>query len=102
MQRLERFIKKIKFTDVPQFKEGIPTSAIAKHPSIKPSGTARKSVTQPTSIMQPTLQAGACRFVTKAIELLGQLYPARFFFGQTKKKSPKASEATNVRTKRLK
>ena len=52
-------------------------NAIRKDHQLKPSGTARKSVSQPTSIMQPTLQAGACRAITKAIELLGQLYPAR-------------------------
>ena len=54
-------------TDVPQFKEGITTSALAKHHPIKPSGTARKSVSQPTSIMQPTLQADAYCAITKAI-----------------------------------
>ena len=97
-------------TDVPQFKEGITTSALAKHHPIKPSGTARKSVSQPTSTLQPTLQADAYCAITKAIELLGQLYPARavqaprrlraaffayFFLLLKKSKSPKASKATN-------
>ena len=44
--------------------------AIAKDHSIKPSRTARKAVSQPTSILQPTLQAGTYRAITKAIELL--------------------------------
>ena len=49
------------------FKAGITTSTLAKPPPIKPSRTARKSVSQPTSIMQPTLQAGAYRAITKAL-----------------------------------
>ena len=39
--------------------------------------------------------ASLSAFESGIFELLGQLYPARFFFGQAKKKSPKASEATN-------
>ena len=39
--------------------------------------------------------ASLSAFESALFELLGQLYPARFFFGQAKKKSPKASEATN-------
>ena len=39
--------------------------------------------------------ASLSAFESALFELLGQLYPARFFFWQAKKKSPKASKATN-------
>ena len=77
------------------------TSALAKHPPIKPSRTARKAVSQPTSILQPTLQANACRAITKAFcavqasRRLRAAFFAYFFFLLKKSKSPKASEATN-------
>ena len=54
--------------------------AIAYPHQRKPSRTARKSVWQPTSILQLPLQANACRAITKAVELLEQLYPARLLF----------------------
>ena len=91
----------IVFTDVPQFKEGITISALAKPPPIKPSRTARKAVSQPTSIWQPTLQAGAYRSVTKALcavqapRRLRAAFFAYFFLLLKKSKSPKASKATN-------
>ena len=66
-----------RFAVPPAFREAITRRAIPKAPQRKPSGTARKSVWQPTSILQPTLQADSCRAITKAIELLEQLYPAR-------------------------
>ena len=62
---------------MPYIKEAIANRAIPKAHQTKPSSTARKSVSQPTSILQPPLQAVSCRPATKAIELLGQLYPAR-------------------------
>ena len=85
--------------DVPQFKEGITISALAKHHRLKPSRTARKAVSQPTSILQPTLQAGVYRSVTKAIcavqasRRLRAAFFAYFFLLLKKSRSPKASEA---------
>ena len=92
-------------------KEALASRAIPKAHQTKRSGTARKSVWQPTSILQPTSQANACRAITKVLELLGQLYPARLLFFRrlfassllTKSKSPhavgtgvaNASEATH-------
>ena len=89
-----------RFAVPPSFREAIANRAIAKAHQRKPSRTARKSVSQPTSILQPTLQAGACRAITKAIcavpspsahesgifELLRQLYPARLLFFAVEKK----------------
>ena len=55
-----------RFAVPPSIRKAIAKRAIPKVHHRKPSGTARKSVSQPTSILQPTLQAGACRPVTKA------------------------------------
>ena len=52
---------------MPYIKEALAKRALPKAYQTKPSGTARKSVSQPTSILQPTLQANACRTITKAI-----------------------------------
>ena len=87
-----------RFAVPPSFREAIAKHAIPKAPHRKPSRTARKSISQPTSILQPTLQAGACRATTKTIERLGQLYPARLLFFRrlfassllTKSRSPHA------------
>ena len=74
--------------------------AIAKAHQLKPSRTARKSVSQPTSIMQPILQANACRPATKAIcavqasRRLRAAFFAYFFLLLKKSRSPKASKAT--------
>ncbi len=51
----------------PSFREAIAKHAIPKTHHRKPSGTARKSVSQPTSILQPTSQANAYRVTTKAL-----------------------------------
>ena len=47
--------------------QAIAQRAIAKAHQPKPSRTARKSVSQPISILQPTLQANACCAISKAI-----------------------------------
>ena len=88
----------------------IPHQYPRKTAPIKPSRTARKSVSQPTSILQPTLQADAYRSVTKAfcavqasrrlraafLNCWGSCTPLAYFFLLLKKsKSPKASEAIN-------
>ena len=86
---------------VPQsFREAI-DHAIAKHHRLKLSRTARKSVSQPTSILQPPLQAVSYRAVTKAIcavqasRRLRAAFFAYFFLLLKKSRSPKASEASN-------
>ena len=56
-----------RFAVPPSFREAIANRAVPKVPQRKPSRTARKSVSQPTSILQPTLQANACRAITKAL-----------------------------------
>ncbi len=85
---------------MPYIKEAIANHAIPKAHHRKPSRTARKSVSQRTPVLQPTLQAVSCRAITKAIcavpspsahesgifELLGQLYPARLLFVAVDKK----------------
>ena len=100
------------------FRKAIPTRAIPKVHRRKPSGTARKSVSQPTSLLQLPWQANAYRAITKAIcavqaprrmraaflNCSGSCTPlAYFFFLLKKSRSPKASEATNeaFRTKRF-
>ena len=86
-------------------------NAIPKDHQIMPSRTARKAVSQPTSLLQPTLQASACRTTTKAIcavqstpRRLRAAFFASFFLLLKKRKSPhavgtgvaNASKATNV------
>ena len=68
-----------------QFKEGITTNVIAKAHQRKPSRTARKAVSRNQQPFCNPLQADAYRLATKAIELLGQLYPARLLFLLAKK-----------------
>ena len=90
-----------RFAVPPSFRKALANRAIAKVHQTKPSGTARKSISQPTSILQPTSQAVSCRSITKA--LCAVLAPRRMraaFFAYfllllTKSRSPKASEATN-------
>ena len=86
---------------MPYIKESIAQHAISKAHQTKPSGTARKSVSQPTAILQLTLQADACRSVTKAIcavlapRRMRAAFFAYFLLLLTKSRSPKASKATN-------
>ena len=94
--------------------------AIPKDHQTKPSRTARKAVSQPTFIGQPTWQASACRTTTKALcavqstpwrlraaflNCWGSCTPLAYFFLLLKKsRSPhavgtgvaNASKATNV------
>ena len=83
------------------FREAIANRAIAKVHQTKPSGTARKSVSQPIFILQPPLQAVSCRAITKAIcavlapRRLRAAFFAYFLLLLTKSRSPKASKATN-------
>ena len=49
------------------FRKAIANRAIAKVHHRKLSRTARKSVSQRTSVLQPTSQADTCRAITKAI-----------------------------------
>ena len=83
------------------FRETIAQHAIPKVHQRKPSGTARKSISQPTSILQPTLQAVSCRAITKAIcavlapRRMRAAFFAYFFLLLKKSRSPKASEATH-------
>ena len=56
-----------RFAVPPFFREAIANRAIAKVHQRKPSRTARKSVSQPTSLFQPTSQAVSCRAITKAL-----------------------------------
>ena len=88
-------------------------NAIPKDPPIKPSRTARKAVSQPTSLLQPTLQAGAGRPITKAIcavqasRRMRAAFFASFFLLLKKRKSPhavgtgvaNASKATHAEAK---
>ncbi len=86
---------------MPYLKEALANRAIAKAHQRKPSSTARKSVSQPTSILQLTLQADACRLITKAIcavqapRRMRAAFFAYFFLLLKKSRSPKASKATN-------
>ncbi len=90
-----------RFAVPPSFRETIVQLAIAKVHQRKPSRTARKSVSQPTSILQPTLQAVSCRSATKAIcavlapRRMRAAFFAYFFLLLKKSRSPKASKATN-------
>ena len=68
-----------------------------KNPPIKPSRTARKAVSQPTSLLQFPSQANACHPVTKAIcavqstpRRLRAAFLASFFWLLKKRKSPHA------------
>ena len=76
-------------------------NAITKHPPIKPSRTARKAVSQPTSIWQPTLQANTCRVCNEALcavpasRRMRAAFFAYFFLLSKKSRSPKASKATH-------
>ncbi len=98
-----------RFAVPPSFRETIANCAIPKAPQRKPSSTARKSVSQPTSILQPTSQADSCRVIAKAIcavqapRRLRAAFFAYFFLLLKKSRSPhavgtgvaNASEATN-------
>ncbi len=99
-----------RFAVPPSFREAIANRAIPKVHQRKPSSTARKSVSQRTFVLQPTLQANACRSITKAIcavlaprrmraaflNCSGSCTPLAYFFLLLKKsRSPKASKATN-------
>ncbi len=77
-------------------------NAIPKDHQIMPSRTARKAVSQRTSILQPTWQANACCATRKAIcavqasRRLRAAFFAYFFLLLKKSRSPKASKATHI------